>query len=112
MTVSDLIALFHSSTFVGFLAAVFGGIGVRFLDKALSRRSEKFSEDAAIRKELREDINTLTSQNEKLEDEAKSWRLRYWEIFEYYARLRTRAIQLDETLENKFPSLTDDDLGN
>lgn len=66
------------SSYAAIAAALFGGVGVRLLDKLLTRRSENFNEGSAIRKELREELETLRHENEAIRQEADMWRAKYW----------------------------------
>lgn len=64
------------------ITAIFGGMGVKVLDKVMSKRSEAFTESSKIREELRGQIETLREEIEQWKKEADEWRKKYWEQVE------------------------------
>lgn len=93
------------NSYAAIIAAVFGGVGVRLLDKVLSRRSENFSEASTIRKELRDEVEGLRETMIALREEADSWRSKYWEEIEEgvkrvaeISHLKTTIAELQETV--------------
>jgi hypothetical protein len=77
---SEFMALLEKST--PLITAVFGGIGVKVLDKILSKRSDVFNESVKIREELRAQIDSLRKELEEWKSEADEWRRKYWEQVE------------------------------
>jgi hypothetical protein len=70
-------------TYGALLSAVLGGLGIKVIDKMLTRRSETFVESARIREEIRQENLTLRHNNKELEDEVDAWKLRYYEVIEH-----------------------------
>jgi F0F1-type ATP synthase membrane subunit b/b' len=64
------------------LTGLLGGIGVKVLDKVMSKRSEAFNESTKIREELRQQVNALREEAEASKGEADEWRQKYWEQVE------------------------------
>lgn len=69
-------------TYASALAAILGGIGVKIIEKLLSRRSEKFNEAKSIREELRQEIISLREELETWRNEAEEWRNKYYDKVE------------------------------
>lgn len=64
------------------ITAIFGGVGVKVLDKVMSKRSEAFNESAKIREELRQQVQLFREEIEEWKAEADEWRKKYWEQVE------------------------------
>ena len=84
-----MIAL-DTNILIGVGSALFGGAGVKILEKLLARKSEQFLEAEKIRAELRDEIEFLKTEMEKLSAEVVLWRERYWTFYEEAAQLRTQ----------------------
>ena len=95
---SDLLAAVEK--YMPLITAAFGGIGVKVLDKVMSRRSETFNESSKIRNELRGEIEILRKDVEEWKTEADEWRRKYWEQVE--VNIDQKAIL--ETLRSEFDS--------
>lgn len=67
-----------SETQAALLSAVFGGAGVKLLEKLLSRRSDAFTESEKIRAELRAQLETSRKELDEWKTEADDWREKYW----------------------------------
>jgi hypothetical protein len=65
-------------TYAAAFAAVFGGIGVKLLDKLMSKRSEQFLEATKIREELRAEVVALRKLIDDAEAEVVEWRDKYY----------------------------------
>lgn len=63
-------------------AALLGGVGVKIIDKMLSKRSEPTSDTVnALREELaelRRDLDAAREDIDKFRAEADEWRTKYW----------------------------------
>ena len=66
------------NTYVAALAAILGGIGVKIIDKMLTKRSETFLEGSKIRDELRSENTTLRQELEQLEADRNEWREKFY----------------------------------
>jgi hypothetical protein len=64
------------------ITAIFGGAGIKLLDKIVSKRSDTFNESAKIRDELRISIDQLREDIERYKEESDEWRKKYWEQVE------------------------------
>jgi hypothetical protein len=83
---SEFITLLEKGT--PLITAIFGGIGVKVLDKILSKRSDVFNESVKIREELRTQIDSLRTELEEWKTEADEWRKKYWEQVEINISLK------------------------
>jgi DNA-binding transcriptional MerR regulator len=72
------------------VTALFGGIGIKVIEKILSKRSEEFSDSAKIREELRGQINELRKELDEWKEEADEWRKKYWEQVEINIKQKSR----------------------
>lgn len=64
------------------LGAIFGGAGVRAIEKWLSRSETRSALESSLRTELRDDLHNLREENERLRRERNEWQVRYWEQYE------------------------------
>lgn len=71
-----------ADTYAAAIAAVFGGMGVKILEKLMSKRSEQFLEATKLRDELRTENSLLRAELEQRREEADAWRSRYYEQVE------------------------------
>lgn len=69
-------------TYGAAIAAVFGGIGVKIVEKVLTKRSDRFSEESRIRRELRSELEAKREEVESLKKETDTWRAKYYEQME------------------------------
>ena len=92
-------------TYGAAVAAILGGIGVKIIDKMLTKRSETFLEGSKMRDELRSENTLLRQELEQLELERNEWREKF------YAAVESHILELEnqhtkddtriETLTNK-----------
>lgn len=76
------------------IGAVFGGVGAKFLDKTLSKKSDHYTEAERLRTELRAEIESLRTQIGALESEVTQWRELYWKFYEEAAHLKAELYRL------------------
>jgi chromosome segregation ATPase len=98
----DIVPLLEKAT--PLITAIFGGIGVKLIDKKRSKRSEDFRESVKIREELRAQLETLKEEIEEWKTEADEWRRKYWEQVEINIDQKSEI----ETLKNQFARLRQD----
>lgn len=72
--------IFEASAAV--LAALFGGLGVKLLEKLMSKKSEAFTEATQLREELRTEKAILRAEADEWKDEADKWREKYYDAVE------------------------------
>lgn len=76
--------------FLALLGTLFGGAGLKVVEKWLHRDID----DRSARKDFREEVNDLNGRIDKLEDEVTQWRTLYYHEQEQVALLRVMVIQL------------------
>jgi chromosome segregation ATPase len=86
--------LLTSEAGTAILSAIFGGAGVKIIDKILSHRSEYLDENHRMRGELREQIEALTEELESTKIHSDEWRGKYWTLFEDNAQLKAQIAAL------------------
>lgn len=64
---------------VPLLVAIFGGIGVKVVETAVSRSGKKIDMEGEIRKELRDVVAQQDKKIEELMDEIDEWKKRYYD---------------------------------
>lgn len=83
------------ATYVAIIAALFGGAGVKLLEKWLSRNTVKEDTATKLRSELREELIRLRSELDKTEEELDSTRKKYYDMLEAFSKVK---LQLEEAL--------------
>lgn len=79
--------LFNNAGFVALMGTIFGGAGLKVIESWLGRAKERATESAAIREELRKEIDNLRTQLDKADEEEKrleaqieEWRSKYYDL--------------------------------
>jgi predicted nucleic acid-binding Zn-ribbon protein len=83
------------STIVAIIAAVFGGAGVKMIEKWLNRSVEKEDSGFKLRTELREELERLRDELEKTKDELDDYRAKYFSLMEQFSKTK---IELETAL--------------
>lgn len=97
MSLVDLSSLFTDNAAI--ISAIFGGAGVKLMDKLLSNRGENFGEATALRTELRVELTALHTEIASKRSEADVWRAKYWEQIEENIKLKVRIESLQSDLD-------------
>ena len=98
MVVAQAIGTPSIELWFALLGAIFGGAGVRAIEKWLSRSETRSALESSLRTELRDDLQALKEDNERLRRERNEWQVRYWE--QYELRLIEEDRRRDEGLED------------
>lgn len=72
------------------VGTLFGGIGLRVLEKWLNKSKDK----QEVRRDLNQEIKDLQERLDKVEDEVSEWRKRAYDAEEQVALLRIMVIKL------------------
>ena len=97
-----------TETTTAIIAALFGGAGVKILDKVLSNRSQYLQETERLRTELRQDVERLSEELVAQKEEADEWRKKYWELVESTVQLKasnTVAHQAIDSMKEEINTL-------
>jgi cell division protein FtsB len=77
----------NTEAYLALAGTLFGGAGLKLLESALGRKKQEFDQSAAVRSELRVELNALKAEAEKLHvesdklrDEIDLWRSRYYSL--------------------------------
>lgn len=70
------------ATWIALVAALFGGAGLKIIEKILNRGQEEDDIATKLRAELRQDIERHRQRADEAEDEADKWRDRYYKLQE------------------------------
>ena len=68
--------LFEASAAV--IAALFGGIGIKVLEKLMNKKSEAFNEAAKLREELRNELVVVRKEADDWQTDADEWRTKFY----------------------------------
>ena len=88
-------------TYGAAIAAILGGIGVKIIDKMLTKRSETFLEGAKLRDELRSENTFLRQEVEQLELDRNEWREKFYAAVEAHITELGDQHESDEQLTDK-----------
>lgn len=86
---------------IALAATIFGGAGVKFIDKMFSRREARFAanseqnlltqQDAiTIRQELRTESTSLREEMKEMRDEVDRWRQQYFKLLRKYNEIELK----------------------
>lgn len=77
----------NTEAYLALAGTLFGGVGLKALEGILGRRKRQFTEQSAVRSELRLELNALKAEAEKLHAESDKlreeidlWRSRYYSL--------------------------------
>lgn len=85
---------------------IVGGI-IKAFNKVLNKDADELDTHVALRKELREELDTVKLEVQQLQEELDEWRERYYAQVELTNELKVAVLQLTEEL-NRYKS--DEDL--
>lgn len=108
MTLSDSALSYPISA--GLLAIV-GGIVLKIVEKFLSEDSDELKTNIELRRELREEVNALREEYNRVSAELSEWKTKYFEQMEEISQLHARNIELESKIEaniNLIKSLQDE----
>lgn len=80
---------YSSPGFIALMGTLFGGAGLKVIEKFMSRTAEK----REVGRDYRGEIGELVNRMDKLEEEVTFWRRRFYEEQEANALLRIAMIQ-------------------
>jgi len=81
------------------LGAIFGGVGLKILERIFVVKDRQLDDAAAIRQELREEIRTLRKEINEARGEIDKWRNDYYTILQKYNGLVTENEDLKRDME-------------
>lgn len=84
-----------AATWIAIAAAIFGGAGVKVIEKWLSRSEIKDDSAFKLRTELREELERLRKELEETKDELDDYRTKYYAMMEQFSKTK---IELEAAL--------------
>lgn len=91
--------LFNDTT-TAIFSALFGGAGVKILDKMLSSRSQYLAETEQLQGSLRKELDRVTEESDEARKETDEWRDKYWKLVESNVALKANNANLEQELES------------
>jgi chromosome segregation ATPase len=100
---SGIMSALNNPTLLALIGTIFGGVGLKLLESLLGKKKVQSDEAAAIRAELRTDVNSLrqTIKDEKISTD--KWRAEYYKTLEecydtkrQVTEVKARVIELEE----------------
>lgn len=80
------------------LAGLIVGFFTKFMSKTLDRRKEKLEEHMLLRKELREELDSVKNELHQLQTELDEWRQKYYAQVELTNELKMDILRLTDEL--------------
>lgn len=84
-----------AATWIAILAAIFGGAGVKVIEKWLGRSEVKEDSAFKLRTELREELERLREELDKTKEELDEYREKYYTMMEQFSKAK---IELEAAL--------------
>ena len=78
------------------LGTLFGGVGLKAVERYLGRKQLHIDDATNIRNELRLEIESLREENKALEAEVDRWRASYYDLRDRVVHLETELTILKE----------------
>jgi hypothetical protein len=99
---------------IAILSALFGGAGLKIVEKLLDKGKSNFDMATQLRSELRSDIDGLRDRLQVVEDEAERWRTKYYDLYEAFMALKIKLIERGyeeevSEIEERFKQFIDDE---
>lgn len=99
--------LFNNAAFLTLLGTLFGGVGLKVVESWLGKAKEKHDAGAALRSELRLEIEGLRKQlvasateEQRLEAEIDRWRGLYYDLRDEKQKVVTELMIITEQLKH------------
>jgi predicted nuclease with TOPRIM domain len=84
-----------AATWIAIAAAVFGGAGVKVIEKWLNRSEVKDDSAFKLRTELREELERLRKELEETKEDLDEYRTKYYAMMEQFSKTK---IELEAAL--------------
>ena len=79
------------------LGTVFGGVGMKLIDRFFARGEKKVDDAAKLRKELWDELNSLREEVRNMRKELDGWKEKYFLVLADNAVLRQREADHNES---------------
>ena len=99
MTDTMVAANFEQAKYAA-VTGLFAGIVIKFANKMLDGRREKFDEHIQLRKELREELDAVLERVDKLQEELDTWKQKYFDQVVLTNELRSDIMKLTHELDD------------
>ena len=93
-----MLEFFSSEAFLILVGTLFGGVGLKVVEKWLNKSADNRSD----RQEFRSEIKDLNDRIDRLEQEVDDWRVRFYKMQEQNAQLRLFIIKTHGNLPDPF----------
>jgi uncharacterized coiled-coil DUF342 family protein len=81
------------------ITGLFAGLVIKFANKLLDGRRERFDEHIQLRKELREELDAVLERVDKLQEELDMWKQKYFDQVVLTNELKSDILKLTHKLE-------------
>ncbi len=103
----DIISFLSKEAPLAGVVAVLGGILLKIIEKKITNPTDEINSSIALRKELREELDSVIERLGELQAEVNEWREKYYAQLEITSELKIEIAVLREKLEGKLM-----DMGN
>lgn len=80
-----------SESVIALVSAVFGGAGLKAMEVWLTRGKTKDDTAAALRKELREEVQGLRNELNNVEKELDEWKQKYYDLLDQFVKVKNEV---------------------
>lgn len=97
----DIISFLSKDAPIAAVIALIGGIILKIIEKKITNPTEEINSNLALRKELREELDSVIQRISELQEEVNEWREKYYSQVEITSQLKIELAVLREKLEGK-----------
>lgn len=97
----DIISFLSKDAPIAAVIALLGGIILKIIEKKITNPTEEINSNLALRKELREELDSVIQRISELQEEVNEWREKYYSQVEITSQLKVELAVLREKLEGK-----------
>lgn len=80
-----------SEALIALMAALFGGAGLKIIEKVLGRNKERVDIATQLRDELRTEIGALKEELRHIDENLDQWKRRYYSLLQHYNDIRVKC---------------------
>ena len=98
MTLVDNFGEFNSAIY-GTVGALLSGAVIQYVNKFVNRKKENLEEHLSLRKELREELDTVKEELHELQKALDEWKEKYYHQVEITNKLKAEVLRLKDEVE-------------
>lgn len=95
-----MMELLTNPAFLALLGTILGGVGLKVVEHLLQRSKTEVDLAAALRKELRDEVNTLRAELKAVEKDLDDWKAKYYALMQDLFNCKGEFAELDKVLKS------------